>query len=609
MMDGKMMKAAQGQINVLIDQQKGLLEDLRNEEGLLRSREEDGKERVLDKERVTEIIEVLDGEADKLARFEITLAVAGTMKAGKSTAVNAIIGTEALPNRARPMTALPTVIRHEPNRREPCLTVNNADALDRVAREISKKLQDDDCVKEVRKAHDVDMKVLIDDLAAGRPPPVGGRHEGRDQVFAALGRINDLLRLGRHEAVGVELPMEEFDELNEMPSLTVHFRCLSDAVPTSGSLALLDLPGFNEARMSGHLTAVLKEQLEKASAILVILDYTQLNTVASGELEMLIDTVSIMMEDRIFVMVNKFDQHRANDAFSNEEALRKHISVDTMRGHVSLEHVYPVSAQRAYLASRALEALDREGTLPSPEKEPWVADFADAAFGFFAGTRRADPEEIRNAATAMWADSKFDAPLREVVLAAARRAAVLALQAALAKLKEYNETIENHLNLSVGSLTGHVQELESTIDTMNDNIRKIDASREVHAAMITRTMEEIEKGIDSKLTESEHLIQEDLDALLKKALDEMEKRENIREGKQEKRNVSLMDFLILKFFQPATTSRRLKDKLLRENFLKEGRLRYDDKGEYDEARADIQALCKTVTGQVLGDVISSTEKL
>ncbi len=56
---------------------------------------------------------VLENEQQKLANNEMVLAVVGTMKAGKSTTINAIVGTEVLPNRNRPMTALPTLIRHK----------------------------------------------------------------------------------------------------------------------------------------------------------------------------------------------------------------------------------------------------------------------------------------------------------------------------------------------------------------------------------------------------------------------------------------------------------------------------------------------------------------
>ena len=185
--------------------------------GLLRSAEKDGKKRVLSREDAAQYIENLEGEADKASRLEITLAMAGTAKAGKSTAVNAIIGTEVLPNRAPPMTALPTVIRHEPQRLEPGLTINTAAALDGLAARIACKLQDEARLKAVRKKHNVNMEALIDDLANGELPVFDSKYEGRDHVFEALGRINDLLRLGRHEAVGEELAIDEYDDLDEMP--------------------------------------------------------------------------------------------------------------------------------------------------------------------------------------------------------------------------------------------------------------------------------------------------------------------------------------------------------------------------------------------------------
>jgi ribosome biogenesis GTPase A len=51
----------------------------------------------------------LHNELRKITRLEMVLAIVGTMKAGKSTTINAIVGTEVLPNRNRPMTALPTL--------------------------------------------------------------------------------------------------------------------------------------------------------------------------------------------------------------------------------------------------------------------------------------------------------------------------------------------------------------------------------------------------------------------------------------------------------------------------------------------------------------------
>ncbi|MDO2098148.1 dynamin family protein, partial [Escherichia coli] len=57
-----------------------------------------------DKQKALKRIEELDGEKIKTARRKMVLAVVGTMKAGKSTTINAIVGQKILPNRNRPMT-------------------------------------------------------------------------------------------------------------------------------------------------------------------------------------------------------------------------------------------------------------------------------------------------------------------------------------------------------------------------------------------------------------------------------------------------------------------------------------------------------------------------
>lgn len=69
-----------------------------------------------DKQKALKRIEELEGEQIKTARREMVLAVVGTMKAGKSTTINAIVGQEILPNRNRPMTSVPTLIRHVPGK-------------------------------------------------------------------------------------------------------------------------------------------------------------------------------------------------------------------------------------------------------------------------------------------------------------------------------------------------------------------------------------------------------------------------------------------------------------------------------------------------------------
>ncbi|EKN2749972.1 dynamin family protein [Escherichia coli] len=65
-----------------------VLSDSKNENRLL-----------FDKQKALKRIEELEGEQIKTARREMVLAVVGTMKAGKSTTINAIVGQEILPTR------------------------------------------------------------------------------------------------------------------------------------------------------------------------------------------------------------------------------------------------------------------------------------------------------------------------------------------------------------------------------------------------------------------------------------------------------------------------------------------------------------------------------
>ena len=96
--------------NLLVGLKKQLQKVLFNQQQLLLNLEQNDlvpqhnaeKPRVFDNKTVPEMKNVLQGEYTKLENFEVVLAVVGTMKAGKSTTINAIVGREVLPNRNRP---------------------------------------------------------------------------------------------------------------------------------------------------------------------------------------------------------------------------------------------------------------------------------------------------------------------------------------------------------------------------------------------------------------------------------------------------------------------------------------------------------------------------
>lgn len=106
-----------------------VLSDSKNENRLL-----------FDKQKALKRIEELEGEQIKTARREMVLAVVGTMKAGKSTTINAIVGQEILPNRNRPMTSVPTLIRHVPGKTEPVLHLEHIQPVRNLLSTLQQKL-------------------------------------------------------------------------------------------------------------------------------------------------------------------------------------------------------------------------------------------------------------------------------------------------------------------------------------------------------------------------------------------------------------------------------------------------------------------------------------
>ena len=89
----------------------------------------EGSQQTFDRTSTPKYVEVLKSELTKLENMELVIAVVGTMKAGKSTTINAIVGTEVLPNRPLPMTALPTLIRHTHGQIEPILKFENNEPI------------------------------------------------------------------------------------------------------------------------------------------------------------------------------------------------------------------------------------------------------------------------------------------------------------------------------------------------------------------------------------------------------------------------------------------------------------------------------------------------
>lgn len=480
-MHAENIEAAKREVLRLLGYTVDVLKDMTNAPDLLR--ESDTKRlRQLDIKKAPEWQDILKDEIKKVEELEAVFAVVGTVKAGKSTVINAIVGAEILPSRPEPMTTYPTLVRHKPGQTEPILDFSVAQDFKDLASDAKKKLE-----LQTRKSplntlfpdpyeQDIARKILENKLA------IAPRSEGREEVFEVLKTVNDLYRLcGR-------LKLELSVTADCLPTLEIEMHHIRTGDTGAGQFAVLDLPGPNEFGQSKRLREIVQTQLDRASAVVLVSDFTQRRTQADAEIQKLVKNELAHLTDLLFIFVNKFDQRRSDDW--NEEETRQYLAKTLLNGHVKPEHIYPVSALKAFLANWAQRQLKESGQLPGPEASSLTKDFSKAAFGEMWEDEIEQIDKVQRGADRLWERSRFADPLDNVIRVAARNASLVCLKAATTKLLDYNQRLDSFLKTRDGATTKDVEELQKEIENLQGNIGKISKKKETVEGRIKARLDE-----------------------------------------------------------------------------------------------------------------------
>ncbi|HBC5267617.1 TPA: dynamin family protein [Escherichia coli] len=459
-----------------------VLSDSKNEKRLL-----------FDKQKALKRIEELEGEQIKTARREMVLAVVGTMKAGTSTTINAIVGQEILPNRNRPMTSVPTLIRHVPGKTEPVLHLEHIQPVRNLLITLQEKLATPAGQQVAQTLQQTgDTRELLDILTDDGW--LKNEYHGEEEIFTGLASLNDLVRLAA--AMGSEFPFDEYAEVQKLPVIDVEFSHLVGMDECQGTLTLLDTPGPNEAGQP-QMEVMMRDQLQKASAVLAVMDYTQMNSKADEEVRKELNAIADVSVGRLFVLVNKFDEKDRNG--DGADAVCQKVPAMLNSDVLPASRVYPGSSRQAYLANRALHELRKNGTLPVDEA--WVDDFVREAFGRMKKDYVCkDSELATEGATDLWEGSLIDQLITEVILSSHSRAAALAVDSAAAKLMQNAENISEYLSLRHQGLMQSIQSLQAHITSLLEDIREIADCQEQVTADVRMAMEEIDARTRELLT-------------------------------------------------------------------------------------------------------------
>lgn len=431
---------------------------------------------------------LLNGEKTKVRERELVVAVVGTMKAGKSTTINSIVGSEILPNRNEAITSLPTLISHVKTRSEPLLTFPHAEPVNILISQLRSMINKSEENTLRVKTRFKGMAVCFDDNFTFETS-----YEGQQAIFDFLRVLNDIVRVAAF--LEVPFPYHEYASVENLPRIEVAFSTLEKFQEYDDKLTLLDTPGPNEAGQE-HFKPMLDDQLKKSSAVITVIDYTQLNSISENELRQtilsLIDSfVSIGRSLPVYAIVNKFDNKDDNSL--DEDGVKRRVSDELFERVISRDQVLPYSAQNAFRANVGLSALAQEKEF-DPELA-WVSRLKGSIGTRLWARLLADKEALKEHFEDQLDDSLFEQMINVCVIDNYNNVLPQVLRSALNKSLIALDDVRQPLNILFQAVNIDSQKLQAAIEHLKYDLNEFSHACDAFDQTLDNNAEVIEKGI------------------------------------------------------------------------------------------------------------------
>lgn len=482
------------EVQRLVNYEAEILSNIKTTPGLIGDKKSTG---TLNPTNIDHYLESLHTEAEKLARKEMVVAVVGNMKAGKSTTINAIVGTELLPNRSAAATSLPTLIRHVAGQ-TPVLHFSKNTPLNELLLDFRRgkspeQQQQLEQLKGETNTRDlaefIDSDKLFEEL-----------YHGEAAIHEFLKLLNELPRQAR--ALGFEFPFEQYANMHDLPVIEVEFEHLRGQQGGLGSLALLDTPGPNEAGQT-HLRPILEKQLREASAVIGVLNFTQLDADHAYDFHQQLKSVIDTTGDRLYLLLNRFDEHTRNDPPKDE--IIAHIAQKIFAGDITENRIFPTAAISAYLSQRASSYLSRGQELPNPEApgHGWVEEFLEKGFGTFWEDYINDIDMLASRASKVWDKSGFNEPLQRVIKTAHNQAIYELTRAAADRVGSYAEVISTFVDARSEGLKRQAEDLKQHIDQLEQDIAAFKTLETTAERHLNQALQDFDKEMNQQLAQAQ----------------------------------------------------------------------------------------------------------
>ena len=440
-----------------------------------------------------EHFQTLDNERKKLENLEFVISIVGTVKAGKSTTINAIVGQEILPNRSAPMTTLPTLVTHKEGQIEPSLTMPKYKVLNNFLKKVREELKDDKKTENAIFLKDSHGKEIVKELSK-KDFEFRNSYKNREEIFEFLKTLNDLMRLAKD--LGLKPPYSEFEEIDELPRIEVEFYYLKNMKNIhNAKLSLLDTPGPDEFGHSEELKNIFTTQLKQSSAIMLVMNYTVINNEGAGKAREEIKEIQKLIEkDHLFVLANKFDERTSKDP--DYEQTKQNISKSMFNETIKEENIFPLSSKWAYLANLGKRELELNSKID--KSLSWAEDFGKEVLGDLWEDDIEDIERIKKICNKRYENSYFEEPLNKIIIHGYSNTTFKSLSSVLHKIKGINEELLNVFKVSENSLKKDIDTLNNDISNLEKDIKNISNIQKSLDEDIKKELEDIEKNIEKQ---------------------------------------------------------------------------------------------------------------
>ena len=434
-----------------------------------------------------------------VADLQLRMAIVAPMKAGKSTIINAIAGQELLPSCAVAMTTIPTEIVFNAHIDQPTLylTPKTLDLFKNLERDLKQKV-DELGIEPLqqrldRYPHLVD---LFTNIATSSNFVLTEQIVGRKAIADTLNRLNHGIRLYSV----IEPTKDAIAQLQDVPQIQTPWLSIgkSKELKTSGSLTIIDTPGPNEAGEGLRLSAVVEEQLRRSSIVLVVLDFTQLNSEAAESIKKQIQPiVASIGTDNLYILVNKVDQRREGDM--TPEQVKNFVVADLGLTDSDGSRVFEVAAVRAFTATKFLLEVQQNPRIKLLEIKS-LTSLAQEVLGIDWDDELEDinVKIMAKKALKLWRKSGF-APFTDSAIAALMaNAAPQCINNALNLSRNHLLAIRDDLSLRSNAISQDTVKIQQEIESLENDLSHLGSCRDRLSGMAEVKIK-LQQNLDSLL--------------------------------------------------------------------------------------------------------------